>query len=272
MGTGFVRGLLGRGHNVVVWNRTPAKVRPLIEEGAQAATEVTEAVNGVERVFMSLSDDAAVDATLAAALPALQPNVPIIDLTTTAPLPTRARGDRLAAAGRPFLHAPVFAGPENARKAEGMMLCSGPAELHASLQKELSSMTGALIYMGPDYARAAAFKLFGNSMFFAIVAGLADVFVMAKAAGIDPADAVTFLSRLNPARQLEFRGGKMARGDFAATFELSMARKDVRLALETAAASGGPLAILPAIASRMDALIEAGRGTDDLGVLAAEAR
>src|SRR5262249_55700787 len=115
MGSGFVRGMLGRGHNVVVWNRTPAKVQPLIEDGAQGATEIAEAVNGVERVFLSLSDDASVDATLAVALPVIQPNVPIIDLTTTAPLPTRARGERLLAAGRKFLHAPVFAGPENAR-------------------------------------------------------------------------------------------------------------------------------------------------------------
>jgi 3-hydroxyisobutyrate dehydrogenase-like beta-hydroxyacid dehydrogenase len=57
----------------------------------------------------------------------------------------------------------------------------------------------------------------------------------------------------------------MVRGDFAATFELAMARKDVRLAIETADA---PLAVLPAIAARMDALIAAGRGGDDVGVLA----
>src|SRR5689334_20224577 len=120
MGTGFVRGLLGRGHDVVVWNRTSAKLAPLVAEGAQAATDPAEAARGAERVFLSLSDDTAVDATLAALLPALPAEVPIIDLTTTAPLPTRARGERLRAAGRPFLHAPVFMGPDNARKAEGM--------------------------------------------------------------------------------------------------------------------------------------------------------
>jgi 3-hydroxyisobutyrate dehydrogenase len=269
MGTGFVRGLLGRGHAVTVWNRTAVKAAALVEAGAHGAVDPAAAARGAERLFLSLSDDAAVDATLEAALPGLDPAVPIVDLTTTAPLPTAARGARLAAAGRLFLHAPVFMGPENARKAEGLMLCAGPPELHERLAPELAAMTGKLTYVGPDLRRAAALKLAGNSMAFAVVAALADVFVVARAAGVDPAVAVEFLAKLNPGRQIEFRGGKMARGDFAATFELTMARKDVRLAVETAVADGGPLAVLPAIAARMDELIAAGRGGDDLAVLAA---
>jgi hypothetical protein len=47
-----------------------------------------------------------------------------------------------------------------------------------------------------------------------------------------------------------------------------MARKDVRLMTETAGAR--PLAALPGIGARMDALIAAGRGADDLGALAAD--
>ena len=44
-----------------------------------------------------------------------------------------------------------------------------------------------------------------------------------------------------------------------------MARKDVRLMMETA--NGAPLITLPAIAARMDALIAEGLGQSDLGVL-----
>jgi 3-hydroxyisobutyrate dehydrogenase-like beta-hydroxyacid dehydrogenase len=265
MGTGFVRGLLGRGHDVIVWNRTAARLAPLVDEGAQAATSPAEAAHGIDRLFLSLSDDRSVDDTLEAALGALAVEVPIVDLSTTAPFPTRARGERLAAAGRPFLHAPVFMGPENARKAEGLMLVSGPEALYTRLEPELASMTGRLSYCGPDLARAAAFKLFGNSMGFAVIAGLADVLAMAKVVGIEPMEAVGFLAKLQPGRQIEYRGERMARGDFTATFELGMARKDVRLALETV--GGVPLAVLPAIAARMDALIAAGYGADDLGAL-----
>lgn len=265
MGTGFVEGLLGRGHEVTVWNRTAGKARALEAEGARVAASPAAAAEGAERIYLSLSDDQSVDDVLAAALPAAPAGVPVVDFTTTAPLPTQARGEKLAAAGRPYFHAPVFMMPEHARKAQGMMLGAGPAELHAKLEKELQSMTGAFFYMGPDLRRAAAFKLFGNSMFFAIVGGLADVFEMARNVGITPQEATDFLVKLNPGRTIEARGAKMARGDYKATFELSMARKDTRLAIETA--GDAKLAVLPAIAERMDALIAEGHGGDDLGIL-----
>jgi 3-hydroxyisobutyrate dehydrogenase-like beta-hydroxyacid dehydrogenase len=272
MGAGFARGLLARGHDVTVWNRTAAKAEPLAADGARVAPEPASAARDAERLYLSLSDDDAVDASLHAALSGLPPEAIIVDFTTTAPLPTRERAARLARAGRPFLHAPVFMGPENARKAEGLMLGAGPEEVHARVAAELAAMTGTFWYLGADPGRAAAFKLFGNAMFFAVVAGLSDVFAVGRAAGIAPADVLTLFGKLNPARQIEFRGGKMARGDYAATFELAMARKDVRLMLETAAAGlpDAPLAILPAIAARMDAVIAEGKGGEDLGVIVAD--
>jgi len=272
MGTGFVRGLLARGHEVTAWNRTAERARPLADEGARVAETPARAAEGAGRLYLSLSDDDAVDAALAAALPALPEAAPIVDFTTTAPIPTRARAGQLAAGGRRFLHAPVFMGPENARLAQGLMLASGPEEIFAALKPELETMTGKVWYLGPEPGRAAAFKLFGNSMFFAVVSGLADVLAVARAAGIAAPEVMELFQHLDPSRQIGFRGEKMVRGDFSPTFELSMARKDVRLAIETAAADpNARLAILPAIAARMDELKERGHGAADLGVLAVDA-
>jgi 3-hydroxyisobutyrate dehydrogenase len=65
----------------------------------------------------------------------------------------------------------------------------------------------------------------------------------------------------------------MLTGDLSkASWELAMARKDARIMLEEAAAHGRPLTMLPAIASRMDALIAEGHGKDDWTVLAKDAR
>jgi 3-hydroxyisobutyrate dehydrogenase len=61
----------------------------------------------------------------------------------------------------------------------------------------------------------------------------------------------------------------MAKGSFATSFELAMARKDVRLMLETA--GDRPLAALPSIAARMDQLIASGLGARDVSVLAIDA-
>jgi 3-hydroxyisobutyrate dehydrogenase-like beta-hydroxyacid dehydrogenase len=66
---------------------------------------------------------------------------------------------------------------------------------------------------------------------------------------------------------IPMRGQKMAAGDFSATFELAMARKDLRLMLESAGPQ--PLIVLPALAARMDAMIASGHGKDDFAAIAA---
>ena len=61
----------------------------------------------------------------------------------------------------------------------------------------------------------------------------------------------------------------MAAGDFAPSFELAMARKDVGLMMQ--AVGDLPLATLPGIAARMDRLVAAGHGAKDFAVIAIDA-
>jgi len=126
-------------------------------------------------------------------------------------------------------------------------------------------MTGELWHVGDDHGRAAAMKLCGNAMIIAITAGMADALAIGRAGGLAGADVLEVMTRLKPGGAIEVRGKKMAAGDFAASFELTMARKDLGLMIE--AVAGAPLAAIAAIADRADALIAAGHGADDLGVL-----
>ncbi|MBS2026993.1 MAG: NAD(P)-dependent oxidoreductase [Deltaproteobacteria bacterium] len=268
MGAEFVRGLLARGESVRVWNRTRARAEPLREAGAELANDPAEAVRGAARVHLSLGDDAAVESVLEAALPALAPDALVLDHSTTAPLPTAERTKGLRARGIAYVHAPVFMGPKNARDATGLMLTCGEAALLARAKPILQTMTGKLLDLGADPARAAAFKLFGNLMIVFISSGLGDLFALAQGLNIAPTDARDLFDSFKASNTLDLRGKRMANGDYAATFELAMARKDVRLMLETAAATGAKLEVLPAIASHMDALIAQGLGEQDLGIVA----
>jgi 3-hydroxyisobutyrate dehydrogenase len=270
MGSAFAEAALKRGELVQVWNRTPTRAARLAQLGARVRDEPAEAVRGADRVHLSLSDDAAVDAVLARALPGLAPGAVLVDHTTTAPAPTRSRTCDLAARGFVYLHAPVFMGPQNAREASGLMLTCGPEARLGPVRPELARMTGRLLHLGDGEDRAAAFKLFGNMMIVFMASGLADVFGLARGLGIAPAEALGLFDAFKVANQLDHRGKRMARGDFEPSFELAMARKDVRLMLESAAGAGVELQVLPAIAQRMDALLAEGLGGRDLGVLAKE--
>jgi 3-hydroxyisobutyrate dehydrogenase-like beta-hydroxyacid dehydrogenase/hemerythrin-like domain-containing protein len=267
LGSAFVEAMLARGESVRVWNRTRSRAEPLAALGASVHDTPAEAVHGAGRVPLCLSDDAAVDGVLDAASGSLAPGVWVIDHTTTSPQGARRRDERAGREGFQFAHAPVFMSPAMARAAKGIMLLSGPDASRRALEPLLAPMTGELVHLGARVDLAASFKLFGNALLVAITGGLADVFAMARALSIEPEHALSLFAKFNPAGAIQGRGERMARGDFAASFELTMARKDVGLMIE--AASDQPLAVLPAIAARMDALIAAGHAKSDLGALGA---
>jgi 3-hydroxyisobutyrate dehydrogenase len=273
LGTGLIGAALAeaavrRGDEVKAWNRTAAKARVLETVGVRAMDAASEAVNGAERVHVALSDDAAVDAVIAECERAIGEAV-IVDHTTASPHGTRARSERLEAKGIAYLHVPVFMSPSMCRAGGGIMLASGPPAVYERVAGALAAMTGKVHYLGERRDLAAAYKLFGNAMIISITAGLADVYTMAKALDIDATDAHGLFSIFDPSGNLKMRGKSMAEGRFAASFELTMARKDVRLMID--AAGSGPLAVLPGIAARIDALLERGHGGDDLGALAIDA-
>jgi 3-hydroxyisobutyrate dehydrogenase len=225
-------------------------------------------VAGADRVQMTLPDDAIVDQVLAGILPNLRKDAIVIDHSTTSPHGTKARIERLARAGVAFLHAPVFMSPQMVRDAIGLMMVSGPQAVFDRVAGGLRKMTGEVWYVGERGDLAATYKLIGNSMLFVITGGIADVFAMARANDVPLADAIGVFSKFKVASVITYRGEKMARGDFSAMFELTMARKDIRLMLE--AADGQPTVVLPAVAKKMDEAIANGHGADDLGAIAAE--
>jgi 3-hydroxyisobutyrate dehydrogenase-like beta-hydroxyacid dehydrogenase len=267
LGSGFVEHLLATTSQITVWNRTAAKAARFAAAGARVAASPAEAVEHAARIHICVHSDGAVDELLAQIAPAAPADAVIVDHTTTSPDGAAARAARLADDGRAFLHAPVFMSPKMAQAGKGIMLACGPEAVFARVDAALATMTGDLWYLGADPRRAAAMKLAGNAMLIAIAGAMADTLALGRATGLSGADVLALMDRLKPGGSIAIRGKKMADGDFSASFELAMARKDLGLMLD--AIGTAPLSCLRGIAARADGLIAAGRGADDLGVLAA---
>lgn len=264
MGSGFVRNLRKHGHEVRVWNRSLDKAAALEGDGAVICATPAKAVQGVERIHLILSDDASVDAVLEPIADQIPASTWIVDHTTTAPTPTIERTARWNARGRTYVHAPVFMGPANALDGTGLMLFCGSEAHFATLRLMLEPMTGTLVYVGAEPHRAATFKLIGNLALIAITGILADVNRLAKAAGVSTEDAMAFFQHFNPGVSLPARAMKVAAGQFTSpSFELKMARKDVRLIMEEAHRGGQALYLMPGLAALLDAGITRGDGSLD---------
>lgn len=271
LGSGMAERWLRSGESVQVWNRTAQKARALEPLGAKVFEDPAAAAQGVEIVHIILSDDAAVDALLDRILERLPKGVLVIDHTTVSPAGAAARAKRCEGAGIEFLHAPVFMSPQAVREGQGLMLVCGPTARVQKVEPHLRKMTGEVWNVGEDPRRAAAFKLFGNAMIVTMVAGLADIFTLAQSVDVTAPDARELFSHFNAMNTINIRGKKMAAGDFTPSFELTMARKDVRLMEEMADRGDVELHVLPSIAARMNEMIDDGYGDRDLGVLAADA-
>ena len=269
LGAAFAEAAAKRGDTVTAWNRSPDKVRALESFGVIAAATPADAVRGATRVHIVLKDDAVVEEVLTAARVGLSPDAIVIDHTTTLPTVTADRAKRLNGEGVKYLHCPVFMGPAAARNAQGTMMVAGPKALYESVKADLAKMTGRVEYFGERADLAAVNKLFGNAMIIGVAAVMADVFTIAQASNVSADDAIRTLGFFDLNSLVSGRGAAMAKGNFTASFELTMARKDVRLMLETTGSR--PMSALPAVAARMDQLIATGHGADDASVLGIDA-
>ena len=269
LGSGFVEAACQRGDTVTVWNRTVDKARALESFGAIVAATPADAVRGATHVHLVLKDDAVVEDVIAQLRPGLSPDAIIVDHTTTQPALTAERATRLNAEGVHYLHCPVFIGPAAARQSQGIIIASGPTALYESVKDALGRMAARVEYFGERPDLAAAYKLMGNAFIIGMGALLSDVYSIAKGSAIAPTDALKLLEFFNPGTILQGRGRTMAAGTFDASFELTMARKDIRLMMETA--GDLPLAVLPSLAARMDAVIAEGFGARDFAVIAKDA-
>ncbi len=264
MGTGFVRRMMSVGHSVNVWNRTASRTATLKSEGASAFVDAADAVRGVDRIHLSLSDDASVDAVLEPLAGLIAPSTWIIDHTTTATTPTAERAARWAARGRHFVHAPVFMSPVNCQEGTGLMLLSGDKAACAEITPMLERMTGKVVWIGEAPERAASFKLFGNLTLIGMSGVLGDVARLAHSVGIPPAEAMQLFASFNPGAMLPARAARIVNGDYSKpSFEVAMARKDAWLMVEEAKRHGVDLAVMPAVIALFDAAIARGEGALD---------
>ena len=269
LGANFVRAMINKNEKVQVWNRTASKATALEQYGASAKTSPAEAVQGADRIHLTLKDDASVDEVLAAAAPGLQPGAVIIDHTTTSVEGAVRRTAEWKSRGFTYLHAPVFMGPPNALEGTGNMLVSGDQQVIDRFTPILAKMTGKLLNFGPETGRAAAMKLLGNLFLVAFTTGIADTLMLAKGMRVPLSDLSMLFDSWNPGAMLPNRLKRMTSGNYTSpSWELSMARKDTGLMLREAENGGVTLAVIPAIAAEMDRWIAKGHGGDDWTVIA----
>ena len=269
LGSNFVKAMLKKGDTVQVWNRTASKAKALEQSGAKAFAQVEDAVQKADVIHLTLKDDASVDDVLERAAKGLKQGAVIIDHTTTSVKGAQKRTAYWKNKNFTYLHAPVFMGPQNALESTGFILVSGNQQVIEKFEPLLAKMTGKVMNFGEQEGKAAGIKLSGNLFLLSLTAGLADALALAKVHSIQPSELQQLFNNWNPGAMVPARLRRIVDAKFdEPSWELNMARKDAGLMLSAAEKGGTDLAIIPAIAARMDEWIAKGYGSSDWGVIA----
>lgn len=148
------------------------------------------------------------------------------------------------------------------------MLVSGDPDRVEKVLPDLRKMTGKVICLGARPDLAAVHKLIGNLSFLGLYGIVADIFRLANAAGISAEEATATFRHFNPGENLPLLAARVAGGVYnPPDFTTVMARKDVRLMLETAAKGHADLRVTAQVAHLQDDAIA--RGESELDTSAA---
>ncbi|MFN9547290.1 MAG: NAD(P)-dependent oxidoreductase [Cyanobacteriota bacterium] len=283
LGTPMAARLLAADVPLTVHNRTREREAPLVAAGARRASSPADAVAEARVVMLCLSDGPAVEEVLFGAEgivaawatrsgpPVLQPqqSVPlVIDASTIEPGRSRFLSERLAALGIAWLDAPVTGGTEGARAGTLSVLVGGTAETLERARPLLEVVGRTVTHFGPAGAGQQA-KAINQILVAGSYAAVAEAMALGQRLGLPMDDLRRALAPgAAGSWALEHRAAGMVAGQFPLGFRLALHRKDLAIALATAAEVGLELPVCRTVAAMEDALMAAGHGHEDVSALA----
>jgi len=247
MGRPMAACLMRAGYAVTGYDLLPAARERFAQAGGRAAADVAAAVAGAAVVIALLPDGKAVRAAVTAMRPHLAAGTIVIDMSSSAPLGTRALGAELAAAGFAFIDAPVSGGVKRAADATLAVMVGGDPAVIDRVEPVLSAMGSAIFRTGP-LGSGHAMKALNNYVSAAGLAAAVEALAVGRKFGLDPVvmtDVLNASSGRNNTTENKLKQFIIPK-TFASGFSMALMAKDIRTADELAEALGieTPLAVL----------------------------
>ena len=185
MGSALVRALLNHGFDAHVWNRTPEKVKPLVDIGATVAASVDDAITVADIVIVNLIDYQASDAHLRSPpnANALKGKV-LVQLTSGSPNQAREAGEWATEKGIVYLDGAIMATPNFIGEPSATTLYSGSRRAFEEHEKVLGAL-GTAAYVGEDFGHASALDTGLLSQLWGRLFGTLQAIAVCQAEGID---------------------------------------------------------------------------------------
>ncbi|WP_210014389.1 NAD(P)-dependent oxidoreductase [Pseudomonas palmensis] len=238
MGSRMAASLIKAGHQVTVWNRSPAAVEALAAAGAMAAATPRAAADGAEFVIAMVRDDeASRDVWLDAergALKGMAEGAIAIESSTLTPRWVRELGQQAVARGTALLEAPVSGSRPQAEAGQLVYLAGGDAQVLERARPVLAAMGSAVHHVGA-LGDGALTKLATNALLGIQVTALAEIIGLLRRNGVNVQRALGAISGTSVwAPVAHYLAGSMVAGNFAPQFPIELIEKDFGYTLQAA--------------------------------------
>ena len=268
MGKPMAMNLLKVGYSLTVYDIVPEKIKEVVGAGAIAANSSKEVAEKSEIVITMLPNSPEVkEAVLGknGVLDGAKPGSILIDMSSIAPLTSKAISEKAKEKKVIMLDAPVSGGEPKAIEGTLAIMVGGPAGTFEEVKDILSVMGASVIRVG-EIGSGNTTKLANQIIVALNIAGMSEAMVLATKAGVDPENVFKAIrGGLAGSTVLDAKMPLALKGNFKPGFRIELHIKDLANALDTAHELGVPVPLSGVVMEIMQALKVDGKGSDDHG-------
>jgi 3-hydroxyisobutyrate dehydrogenase-like beta-hydroxyacid dehydrogenase len=247
MGFPMAGHLVAKGHDVTVYNRSPAKAAAWVAQhkGKSAATP-REAAKGAEFVMACVGNDDDLRAVCTGpdgAFAGMTPGSVFVDHTTVSAKITRKLAAQAGTTGLAFVDAPVSGGQAGAENGQLSIMCGGDPADYARAEPVMASYARICRLIGESGAGQLA-KMMNQICIAGLMQGLSEALAFGQKAGLDGEKVVEVISQgAAGSWQMANRHKTMLANTFDFGFAVDWMRKDLGICLDTADEIGASLPV-----------------------------
>ena len=267
------------GHDVTVYNRTPAKSAQWTKEyGGKSAPTPREAASGCDFVMMCVGNDDDVRAVALGdqgAIAGIKKGAILVDHTTASAVIARELHAKCKSAGIGFVDAPVSGGQAGAVNGQLSIMCGGEQADFDRAKPVLDAYAKMCALIGGPGSGQLT-KMVNQVAIVGLLQGLSEALNFGRKAGLDMEKVVAVISKgAAQSWQLENRWKTMVEGKFEGFgFAADWMRKDLNIALAEARKNGAHMPGTALIEQYYGRISAAGHGRWDntalMGLLAGD--
>ena len=245
MGKPMSKNLMKAGHELVVFDLNQDAVAEVVAAGATAAESSKAVAEQCSLIITMLPNSPHVEAVVCGkdgVLEGAKPGTDIIDMSSIAPLASKAIAEKCAAAGVNMMDAPVSGGEPKAIDGTLSIMCGGPKALFDKYEDILLVMGASAVHCGDVNGAGNTVKLANQIIVAVNIAACAESYSLSTMAGVNPEKVFAAIrGGLAGSTVMDAKVPMMMEGNFKPGFKIDLHIKDLNNALDTGHGLGTPM-------------------------------